>query len=102
MKTGKTLAIKKVYQDKGYQNRELRIMKELDSPHIVKFYGHFYSSDLTEENAFLNLVLEYIPGTVHRLTRTFVKSREHVPNVLVKVILFFILAFYNVNYTDNM
>ena len=33
--TGEVVAIKKVYQDKRYKNRELQIMKELQHPNVI-------------------------------------------------------------------
>ena len=39
--TGEVVAIKKVFQDKRYKNRELTIMKELSHPYIVEFKQSF-------------------------------------------------------------
>lgn len=39
--TGEVVAIKKVFQDKRYKNRELMIMKELNHPFIVEFKQSF-------------------------------------------------------------
>ncbi len=41
--TGEVVAIKKVYQDKRYKNRELQIMKDLTHPNIVKMKHAFYT-----------------------------------------------------------
>ena len=41
--TGDTVAIKKVYQDKRYKNRELQIMKELFHPNVVTLRHAFYT-----------------------------------------------------------
>ena len=41
--TGEVVAIKKVYQDKRYKNRELQIMKELIHPNIVGMKQAFYT-----------------------------------------------------------
>jgi len=41
--TGEVVAIKKVYQDKRYKNRELQIMKELYHPNIVNLKHAFYT-----------------------------------------------------------
>ena len=42
--TGETVAIKKVYQDKRYKNREYQITKELSHPNIVKLHHAFYTT----------------------------------------------------------
>ena len=41
--TGEVVAIKKVYQDKRYKNRELQIMKGLIHPNIVVMKHAFYT-----------------------------------------------------------
>ena len=42
--TGETVAIKKVYQDKRYKNREYALTKELNHPNIVKLLHAFYTT----------------------------------------------------------
>lgn len=37
------MAIKKVYQDKRYKNRELQIMKELCHPNVINLQHAFYT-----------------------------------------------------------
>jgi serine/threonine protein kinase len=41
--TGEVVAIKKVYQDKRYKNRELQLMRELSHPNIVTMKNAFYT-----------------------------------------------------------
>lgn len=41
--TGETVAIKKVYQDKRYKNRELQIMKELYHTNVIALRHAFYT-----------------------------------------------------------
>jgi len=41
--TGEVVAIKKVYQDKRYKNRELQIMKELYHPNVITLRHAFYT-----------------------------------------------------------
>ena len=43
-KTLETVAIKKVYQDKKYKNRELEILKIIDHPSILKMRDSFFTS----------------------------------------------------------
>ena len=38
------MAIKKVYQDKRYKNREYQITKELAHPNIIKLHHAFYTT----------------------------------------------------------
>lgn len=42
-KTLETVAIKKVYQDKKYKNRELEILKIIKHPNVLEMRDHFFS-----------------------------------------------------------
>ena len=52
--TGEIVAIKKVYQDKRYRNREYAVMKNLDHPNIVKLYHAFYTTGEKQDEIYLN------------------------------------------------
>ena len=54
--TGEIVAIKKVYQDKRYRNREYAVMKNLDHPNIVKLYHAFYTTGEKQDEIYLNLI----------------------------------------------
>ena len=43
VETNETVAIKKVFQDKRYKNRELQIMKELYHPNVITLKNAFYT-----------------------------------------------------------
>ena len=76
-------------QDPRYKNRELDIMKELNHPNIVKLLDYFYIEveDIHAggTNHFLNVVMEFIPETVYRVMKTFVRSTHTLPFILVKL-----------------
>ncbi|KAM9973030.1 hypothetical protein ACTFIR_012401 [Dictyostelium discoideum] len=82
--TKEVVAIKKVLQDQRYKNRELQIMKMLNHINIVSLKNSFYTSD--NDEVYLNLVLEYVPDTVYRVSRHYSMSKQPVPNIFVKVI----------------
>ena len=84
--TGEVVAIKKVYQDKRYKNRELQIMKDLGNhPNIVRLHHAFYSTGDKPEELFLNVVMEFVPETVHKLLKTYQKLRQPFPHILAKL-----------------
>ncbi|GER55145.1 protein kinase superfamily protein [Striga asiatica] len=83
LETGETVAIKKVLQDKRYKNRELQTMRLLDHPNVVSLKHCFFST--TEKELFLNLVLEYVPETVHRVIRHYNKMSQRMPMIYVKL-----------------
>ncbi|XP_030462644.1 shaggy-related protein kinase alpha-like isoform X1 [Syzygium oleosum] len=84
LETGETVAIKKVLQDKRYKNRELQTMRLLDHPNIV-FLKHCFFSTSEEDELYLNLVLEYVPETVHRVIKHYNKLNQRMPLIYVKL-----------------
>jgi serine/threonine protein kinase len=85
VETGEQVAIKKVFQDKRYKNRELQIMKELSHPNIVTLKHAFYTNGEKPEEVFLNVVMEYLSDTVYRMVKYFTKAKMNFPEVLVKL-----------------
>ncbi|XP_011023408.1 PREDICTED: shaggy-related protein kinase NtK-1-like isoform X1 [Populus euphratica] len=85
LETGEAVAIKKVLQDKRYKNRELQVMRILDHPNVVQLKHCFYSTTEKDE-LYLNLVLEYISETVHRVSRHFNRmNHQHMPIIYVQL-----------------
>eukprot|EP00388_Colpodella_angusta_P010589 GDKJ01027510.1.p1 GENE.GDKJ01027510.1~~GDKJ01027510.1.p1 ORF type:complete len:394 (-),score=57.88 GDKJ01027510.1:132-1196(-) len=88
VETGETVAIKKVYQDKRYKNRELQIMRELKHPNIVELKHAFYTSGDRPDELFLNVVMEYISDTVKRVLNFYTRSAASMPLIYVKLYIF--------------
>ena len=86
--TGETVAIKKVYQDKRYKNREYLITKELNHPNVVKLSHAFYTTGENESEIYLNLVLNYVPDNLNRIVRNYIKSSTEFPMFLIKLYAF--------------
>ncbi|XP_039058184.1 shaggy-related protein kinase kappa-like isoform X1 [Hibiscus syriacus] len=82
--TGEIVAIKKVLQDKRYKNRELQIMQMLDHPNVVSL-KHYFFSKTDKEELYLNLVLEYVPETVHRTARSYSRMNTRMSLIYVKL-----------------
>ncbi|URD83401.1 hypothetical protein MUK42_18634 [Musa troglodytarum] len=87
LETGETVAIKKVLQDKRYKNRELQTMRILDHPNVVCLKHCFFSTTEKEE-LYLNLVLEYVPETVHRVIKHYNKMNQRMPLLYVKLYMY--------------
>jgi len=87
LETGETVAIKKVLQDKRFKNRELQIMQLLEHPNIIKHKHCFYSTTEKDE-VYLNLVLEYVPDTVYRISKHYSKQNQRVPTLYVKLYMY--------------
>ena len=67
--TGETVAIKKVFQDKRYKNRELTILKMLHHPNCVEMRQSFYTNGDKPDEVYLNVVMDYIPDTAYRVMK---------------------------------
>ena len=79
------VAIKKVYQDKRYKNRELQIMKELYHPNVITLKHAFYTQGDKPDEIYLNVVMDYVPETVFRILKHYNKMKQSVPIILVKL-----------------
>jgi len=85
VETGESVAIKKVYQDKRYKNRELQIMKELRHPNVVELKHAFYTSGEKPGETYLNVVMEYCSDTVYRVMKHYNKMKQAVPAIFVQL-----------------
>ena len=85
VETGEMVAIKKVFQDKRYKNRELQIMKDLSHPNIVTLKHAFYTNGEKPDELFLNVVMEYLSDTVYRMMKYYTKVKLNFPALLVKL-----------------
>lgn len=83
--TEEIVAIKKVFQDKRYKNRELQILKELNHPNVIKLRHFFYSQGDKPDELYLNCVMDYVPETLSRLIRQYNKQKLNVPLLLLKL-----------------
>jgi len=82
VETGESVAIKKVFQDKRYKNRELQIMKELRHPNVVQLKHAFYTSGEKPGETYLNVVMEYCSDTVDYISKLLVYDPKMRPSGL--------------------
>jgi glycogen synthase kinase 3 beta len=79
-------AIKRVFQDKRYINRELEILKELNHPNIIKLLHYFYTKDdKNEKEEYLNCVTEYLPQNLSRILITNYQSGKQLDPFIAKL-----------------
>jgi glycogen synthase kinase 3 beta len=83
IETGESVAIKKVFQDKRYKNRELQIMQELRHPNVVELKAAFHTPGEKAGETYLNVVMEYCSDTVYRVLKQYSKLKQQVPNILI-------------------
>lgn len=83
--TGENVAIKKVFQDKRYKNRELQILQQLNHPHVTTLKSSFYTQGTSPDEVYLNLVMDYIPQNLYQIVRYYRKSKKSLPHILIKL-----------------
>ena len=84
--TNEIIAIKRVFQDKRYQNRELEIMKQLNHPNAIRLKNYFYThGEKNENDIYLNCVMDYLPETLSKEIRHNYKNKTQLDFFLVKL-----------------
>ena len=63
-------------------------MSTLSHPNVVGLRHCFYSKGEKPEEVYLNLVMEYIPETIHRTLRNHTKANKLVPVLYTKVYMY--------------
>lgn len=93
--TGEKVAIKRVLQDPRFRNRELQIMKdlaEMHHPNIVQLISYYYTSHpKVRRDIYLNLVMDFVPHTLHAWCRYCQRRPEKAPPIVVKLFMFQLL-----------
>jgi len=85
VETDETVAIKKVFVDRRYRNRELLLWRELRHPNIVTLKHAFYTSGDSQDELYLNMVMEYVPETVYCVMKRYSKQKQQTPKVLIQL-----------------
>ncbi|EEB05693.1 CMGC/GSK protein kinase Gsk3 [Schizosaccharomyces japonicus yFS275] len=85
IESNRKAAIKRVLQDKRFKNRELQIMRIMHHPNIVELLAYYYTTGEQRDEVYLNLVLEFMPETIYRASRLYVKQKACMPMLEVKL-----------------
>jgi len=85
VETDETVAIKKVFVDRRYRNRELQIWRGMRHPNIVCLKHAFYTSGESPDELYLNMVMEFVPETVYCVMKRFVRRRQSMARVLMQL-----------------
>lgn len=62
-------------------------MQVLDHPNVACL-KHYFCSTTEKEELYLNLVLEFVPETVHRVIRHYNKMNQRMPLIYVKLYMY--------------
>lgn len=60
-------------------------MKMLHHPNCVEMRQSFYTNGDKPEEVYLNVVMDFIPDTAYRVMKQYLKMKQMVPNLLVKL-----------------
>ena len=77
IQTGEVVAIKKVYQDRRYKNREYTLTKTLNHPNVIHLSHAFYTTGEKKDEIYLNLVMNYVPDNLNRINRNYIQKRNN-------------------------
>jgi len=88
--TGEKVAIKKVFQDRRYKNRELPIMQELHHPNIVELKSYYCTKaeNCSHDEFYLNCIMEYVPKTLSDLISQNRKQKTKFDDLTLKLYSF--------------
>lgn len=78
-----TVAVKTVFQDPQYQNRELEIMKRLNHDSIVRL-KYYYLSE-RRNGTYLHLMMEFLPFSLGRVLKYYSRRGEQMPIIYQQV-----------------
>lgn len=81
------VAIKKVLIDPRYKNREYDILKKLNNINCVKMLTAFKSHGKKKE-IFLNIVMEFLPMSLHQFNVNYRKERKFPALIFVRLFAF--------------
>mmetsp|Transcript_8449 Transcript_8449/g.20767 ORF Transcript_8449/g.20767 Transcript_8449/m.20767 type:complete len:358 (-) Transcript_8449:123-1196(-) len=84
---GETVAIKKVFQDDRFENREVEIMCLLAHENCMPL-KHAFNFLEGEEYLFYNLELEFFSENIHRVIAHYANYRQTLPLIYVKLYMF--------------
>ncbi|KAM7254697.1 hypothetical protein ACFE04_019938 [Oxalis oulophora] len=87
LETNDIVAIKKVLQDRRYKNRELQLMRLMDHPNVISF-KHCFFSTTSNNDLFLNLVMEYVPESMYRVLKHYSSANQRMPLIYVKLYIY--------------
>jgi serine/threonine protein kinase len=97
---GNLVAIKKVLQDPRYKNRELESHQQIHNRYCVRLRDHFVSAGRKPHEQFLNLIMDYLPLSLHQFNMNYRKERKYPPLLYVKLFAFQMFA--GLNYLHSI
>lgn len=79
-------ALKTIYQDNRYINRELDILKSIEHPNVVCLISYFYSGK-TKKGRFLNMFFEYVPVNLEDFVKDKTRSIDLIKDLYKQALM---------------
>lgn len=89
---GSLVAIKKVLQNPQYKDRELEIMQMVRNRYCIILHNAFKSMGRNPKEIYLNLVMDYLPSSLHEVVMNYRHNSKYPPLFFVKLYGFQIFA----------
>jgi serine/threonine protein kinase len=89
---GSFVAVKRVLQDPKYKNREIEMLRLINHPHCISLKNCIKAHGTNSKDVYLNIVMEYLPMSLHGFTANCRQSRQPPGALLVKLYTFQILC----------
>jgi glycogen synthase kinase 3 beta len=86
------VAVKKVFLDPRYKNRELDMLSMIKHKNCVGLLTSFQSVGKDSNEVCLNIVMTYLPQSLHELVKSYRQDRKYMPIVYSKLFAFEMLA----------
>ncbi|OHT06172.1 CMGC family protein kinase [Tritrichomonas foetus] len=97
---GSLVAIKKVLLDPRYKNRELETMQEVHNRYVIGLRSSFKTAGRKPKEVYLNLVMDFLPMSLHQFNMNYRKERKYPPLLYVKLFAFQMFA--GLNYLHSI
>ncbi|OHT11358.1 CMGC family protein kinase [Tritrichomonas foetus] len=97
---GNIVAVKKVKIDPTHKNRELDILKLLNHKNCISLKNSFKTSGSQAGSMYLNIVMDFLPMSLHQFAASYRKNRKFPPLFYVK--LYSYQMFTGLNYLHSI
>ncbi|OHS98381.1 CMGC family protein kinase [Tritrichomonas foetus] len=84
-KDGNMVAVKKVTLNPHYKNRELDTLKMLNHPNCIRLIDEFTTPGHKPKEVELNIVMDYLPMSLHNFALNYRKNHQYTPIFYVKL-----------------
>jgi glycogen synthase kinase 3 beta len=88
---GTVVAVKEVRIDPRYKNRELEILREVNSCYVVRLLDYFTTLGHGKDT-YLSLVMDYLPESLYDFNMRYRKLHKYPPLLYVKLFAFQMFA----------